>query len=119
MKNNKHTISNLMNEYDDLVLKNTGYQMEDGYADHGYGLTEKLHNKSKEIGKLIGGDLLFEGEGFEGILSIIHVVKEVRQWKEYAWWLEEKLAEAEGVEEDEYFHKFFEWFNDNKRWDKE
>ena len=108
-----------MNEYDDLVLKNTGYQMEDGYADHGYGLTEKLHNKSKEIGKLIGGDLLFEGEGFEGILSIIHVVKEVRQWKEYAWWLEEKLAEAEGVEEDEYFHKFFEWFNDNKRWDKE
>tara|TARA_B110000046_G_scaffold183145_1_gene218630 strand:+ start:1729 stop:2085 length:357 start_codon:yes stop_codon:yes gene_type:complete len=116
---NKHTISNLMNEHEDLVLKNTEYQMEDSYADHGYGLEEELYNKRKEIGKLLGGGLQYGGDGFEGILSIIHVAKEVRQWKEYAWWLEEKLAEAEGVEEDEYFHKFFEWFNTNKRWDKE
>ena len=48
-----------MNEHEDLVLKNTEYQMEDSYADHGYGLEEELYNKRKEIGNLLGGGLQF------------------------------------------------------------
>jgi len=118
----KRTLNNLMNQYDDLLMKQLGQQSDDGCGFYSDTLNNSDDNllglKLNEMRKLIGGNYgTDDWSVYEGIYMFIATAREAKQWQEYAFWLEEELSIAKGEEEGDYYHEFFAMYSKNKMWD--
>ena len=121
----KATVNNLMNELDELSSYCIDRAMESSFGDgeeweHPSDGQEEYQDKCAEITKLIGGDYgTNDASVYDGLISFLETAREAKLWQAYALWLEERLESAIGIEEGDYYHQFYDWYENHEKWDKE
>jgi hypothetical protein len=119
----KNTVNNLTNELDDCAEYCIERAMSDGcgeeYENHDDG-QDDYNDKHKELRELIGGNYGTNDTCvYSGILSYLDTAREAKMWQTYAKWLEEELAYALNLDEEDFYDQFSKRYEKDYKWDKE